>query len=178
MFSRESAAKAVITADWAIAAPALNSAAPAERSPKGDSVSATPTLTAYLQPQSPYQQQQNLTHFVSCHSSYRNFTTRIANGSKICHNLPMAKTSQMQIRLDDQLKADAESVLSQLGLSPTEYIRMSLRQLVMRKGIPFEARIFNEETIAALNEDVSGNKRYSGPDAFDEMMKDALLEKD
>jgi len=28
-----------MTADWAIAAPALNSAAPAERSPKGDSVS-------------------------------------------------------------------------------------------------------------------------------------------
>lgn len=84
----------------------------------------------------------------------------------------------MQIRLDDQLKAEAESVLSQIGLSPTEYIRMSLRQLVMRKGIPFEARIFNEETIAALNEDVSGNKRYSGPEAFDDIMKDAMSETD
>jgi len=31
--------EAVITADWAIAAPARNRAAPAERSPKGDSVS-------------------------------------------------------------------------------------------------------------------------------------------
>jgi DNA-damage-inducible protein J len=90
----------------------------------------------------------------------------------------MAKTSQMQIRLDDQLKTDAESILSQIGLSPTEYLRMSLRQLVMRKGIPFDARVFNDETIAALNEDVSANKRYYGSDAFDDMMKDITTESD
>ncbi len=88
----------------------------------------------------------------------------------------MAKTSQMQIRLDDQLKADAESVLSQIGLSPTEYVRMSLRQLVMRKGIPFDVRVFTDETVASLNEDVSENKHYNGPNAFDDMMKDITSE--
>ena len=41
----EYVAEAVITADWAIEAPALNSAAPAERSPKGDSVSANATFS-------------------------------------------------------------------------------------------------------------------------------------
>ena len=90
----------------------------------------------------------------------------------------MAKTAQMQIRIDPDLKSDAEGILSEIGLSATEFVRMSLRQLVMRKGLPFEARIPNAETIAAIQEDVSQNKRYSGKGAFDEMMADILTESD
>jgi hypothetical protein len=40
-----------IAADWAIEAPARNRAALAERSPKGDSVSAIPTRTGYFRQQ-------------------------------------------------------------------------------------------------------------------------------
>ena len=72
-----------------------------------------------------------------------------------------SKTAQMQIRLDPKLKKEAEGLLEQLGLSPTEFVRMALRQLVMKKEIPFETRIPNAETIAAMNEDISKYKRYS-----------------
>ena len=58
----------------------------------------------------------------------------------------------MQIRIEPELKAEAETVLSRLGLKPTEYIRMALSQLVLHKGLPFDARIPNEDTIAALEE--------------------------
>ena len=37
----------------------------------------------------------------------------------------------MQIRIGPELKAEAEAVLSRLGLKPTEYIRMALSQLVL-----------------------------------------------
>ncbi len=75
----------------------------------------------------------------------------------------MSKTKQMQIRLEPELKAEAEAVLSQLGLNPTEFIRMALRQLVMRNGLPFDASIPNAETIAALEEPTNGLKRFGSP---------------
>ena len=76
----------------------------------------------------------------------------------------MTKTKQMQIRLEPELKTKAEAVLSQLGLKPTEFIRMALRQLVMHNGLPFDARIPNAETIAALEEPTNGLKRFGSPE--------------
>ena len=55
----------------------------------------------------------------------------------------MKKTEQLQVRLEPKLKAEAEAVLSQLGLKPTEFVRMALRQLVMRRGLPFDAHLPN-----------------------------------
>ena len=86
----------------------------------------------------------------------------------------MTKTAQMQIRIDPSLKADAESILTAIGLSPTEYVRMSLRQLVMRQGLPFEARIPNAETVAAINEPREGLPRYTPSQA----MMDGILSGD
>ena len=57
----------------------------------------------------------------------------------------MKKTEQLQVRLEPELKAEAEAVLSQLGLKPTEFVRMALRQLVMRRGLPFDAHLPNSE---------------------------------
>ena len=76
----------------------------------------------------------------------------------------MTKTKQMQIRLDPELKTKAEVVLSQLGLKPTEFIRMALRQLVMHHGLPFDARIPNPETIAALEEPTNTLRRFGSPE--------------
>lgn len=59
----------------------------------------------------------------------------------------MKKTEQLQVRLEPKLKAEAEAVLSQLGLKPTEFVRMALRQLVMRRGLPFDAHLPNSEVV-------------------------------
>lgn len=45
-------------------------------------------------------------------------------------------------------------------MKPTEFIRMSLRQLVMRKGLSFDARIPNAETLDALKEPAERLKRF------------------
>lgn len=66
----------------------------------------------------------------------------------------------MQIRLEPELKSRSEEVLAQLGLKPTDYIRMALRQLVMRQGLPFDARIPNADTRSALAEPVERLKRF------------------
>ena len=72
----------------------------------------------------------------------------------------MAKTTQMQIRLEPELKAESERILAQLGLKPTEYIRMALRQLVYRKGLPFEVHVPNAETVEAIREPWRGREQY------------------
>ena len=63
--------------------------------------------------------------------------------------------TKIQARVDSQLKADAERILSTLGMTTTDLMRMTLRQLVMRKGVPFDVRVPNEETMEALEEDMS-----------------------
>ena len=78
--------------------------------------------------------------------------------------IAMSKTTQMQIRLEPELKTQAEAVLAQLGLKPTEFVRMALHQLVMRNGLPFDARIPNAETIAALEEPTNGLQRFGSPE--------------
>ena len=72
----------------------------------------------------------------------------------------MSRTKQMQIRIEPELKAEAEAVLSRLGLKPTEYIRMALSQLVLRKGLPFDAHIPNSDTVAALEEPANNLRQF------------------
>ncbi|MDR0917615.1 MAG: type II toxin-antitoxin system RelB/DinJ family antitoxin [Oscillospiraceae bacterium] len=50
----------------------------------------------------------------------------------------MAKTSLVQVRVDDDLKASADALFAHLGLDTQTAIRMFLRQSVMRDGLPFE----------------------------------------
>ena len=81
----------------------------------------------------------------------------------------MLRTKQMQIRIEPELKAEAEAVLSQLGLKPTEFIRMTLSQLVLRKGLPFDACIPNADTVAALEEPTDSLRQF---DSTEELFTD------
>ena len=60
--------------------------------------------------------------------------------------------SIVKSRIEPKLKADAERVLEQLGLSVSDVIRLTLRQIVARRGLPFDVKIPNEVTIAAIRE--------------------------
>ena len=78
-------------------------------------------------------------------------------------------TVNMSIRMDTELKKQAETMLSDMGLNMTTAMNMFLRQVVRQGRIPFEIAtdIPNEETVAAIKEMddmLSGKipaKRYS-----------------
>ena len=53
----------------------------------------------------------------------------------------MANTSALYVRLDPQLKSDAESILSQLGISPSSMIQMLYKQIILHRGIPFDVTL-------------------------------------
>ena len=86
--------------------------------------------------------------------------------------------SRIQASIEEPLKREGERILEELGLTTTELIRMTFRQLVMKKGIPFDVsipHIPNAETLAAFKEaENSGNlKTYSSVDeAFSDMLKE------
>ena len=49
----------------------------------------------------------------------------------------MANTSVVYARIDTNLKDNAESILSQLGIPVSVFIDMAYRQVILRDGIPF-----------------------------------------
>ena len=53
----------------------------------------------------------------------------------------MSNTTAVYARIDTTLKDNAESILSQLGISPSSAIQMLYSQIVLKKGIPFDLRL-------------------------------------
>ena len=87
-------------------------------------------------------------------------------------------TTNINIRVDLELKQSAESLFNDLGLNMSSAITMFLKSAVSHDGIPFEVkRIPNLETRTALaeydemKENPDKYKRYS---SFDEMMDEVL----
>lgn len=53
----------------------------------------------------------------------------------------MEKMTLVQARTPEKVKADAVDILSKLGLNLSTYVNMSLNQLVIQEGIPFEVKL-------------------------------------
>ena len=53
----------------------------------------------------------------------------------------MANTSTVYARIDTEIKENAESILSQVGISPSSAIQMFYSQIVLKRGMPFELRL-------------------------------------
>ena len=62
----------------------------------------------------------------------------------------MPKTKTITVRLDPELKEDVEGILAQLGLSTSQAIVLFYRQVRLHQGLPFEVRVPNAVTRAAL----------------------------
>ena len=68
----------------------------------------------------------------------------------------MAKTETIRARVEPELKCRAEEVFSELGLSPTEAITLFYTQVTLHRGLPFEVRIPNAETLEAMRQARAG----------------------
>jgi len=76
----------------------------------------------------------------------------------------VANTTNLNIRVDAELKRQAERVFSELGLSLSSAMNIFLKNSVRYGGIPFEMRLEepNEITIKAI-EDVEAGRNLRGP---------------
>ena len=68
----------------------------------------------------------------------------------------MAKTAVVRARIEPNLKTDAEYILRELGLSPTDAVTMLYRQVILRRGLPFEVTIPNDVTLKTFQDTDAG----------------------
>ena len=81
------------------------------------------------------------------------------------------KTAVLHTRIAPALKTQAETVFDKIGLSSSDAIRIFFKQVILRKGIPFDVAIPNKETAATLkkSERNIGIRTFEAPeDAFAE----------
>ena len=88
-------------------------------------------------------------------------------------------TTNINVRIDTELKQSAEELFDDLGLTMSAAITMFLKSAVNHDGIPFEVKRFtpNAETRAALAEYDEMKKnpgKYKRYDSFDDLMTEVL----
>jgi DNA-damage-inducible protein J len=64
----------------------------------------------------------------------------------------MHKEATVNARIEPKLKADAEHILHEVGLSSAEAVRLFYKQICLHKGLPFEVSIPNAVTQHAMKD--------------------------
>ena len=66
----------------------------------------------------------------------------------------MAITTPTQIRIDKNVKEQANALFANLGLDMSSAVNMFLRQCILRGGLPFAVEMpkYNQETLNAMAE--------------------------
>jgi len=79
-------------------------------------------------------------------------------------------TTMVHIRVDEQVKAQATEALASMGLSVSDAVRMMLVRVAAEKALPFDVRVPNAETVAAMRElDEGRGRRF---DSVEDLMAD------
>ena len=81
----------------------------------------------------------------------------------------------INIRVDNDLKKNAEAIFEEIGLGMTSALTIFLKAVVRNNGIPFSLEIPNEKTLKAFKEvdDISsGKKKAKKYHSVDELRKD------
>lgn len=64
----------------------------------------------------------------------------------------MATTEMVHIRIDKRVKARATRALASMGLSVSDAVRVLLTRVAAEKALPFEVKVPNAATAAAMRE--------------------------
>lgn len=90
----------------------------------------------------------------------------------------MAATAFVRARIDETLKDEAAAVLAELGLTVSDVVRMTLTRVAKDRALPFELKVPNAETRAAIESSRATMKarqaRFTDPkELFDALDQEA-----
>ena len=87
-------------------------------------------------------------------------------------------TVNVTFRIDENLKADADELFSDLGLSLSAAFNMFLRQSLREQGIPFAVtrKEPNAETLAAIEEVINRRNLHDPFNTVEDLMEDLNAE--
>jgi len=74
----------------------------------------------------------------------------------------MSATEMVHVRIDKRIKTQASKTLSAMGLSVSDAVRVLLTRVAAEKALPFEVKVPNAKTAAAMRE-----ARKGGLPSFD-----------
>ena len=84
----------------------------------------------------------------------------------------MSKTS-MSIRLDSEVKEQAQQVFSNLGMDMTTAFNIFLRQAIQYQGLPFDVRLDVNRKLLEVLMDLDQNRNMSQPfESVSDLMED------
>lgn len=86
----------------------------------------------------------------------------------------MAATAFVRARVDEKLKEEAAAVLAEMGLTVSDLVRITLTRVAKDGALPFDLKIPNAETRAAIEESRtlarSRQSRFAGAqELFDDL---------
>ena len=86
--------------------------------------------------------------------------------------------ANINVRIDERVKKDAEAVFAEIGMTPTTAINLFYRQVIRTNGIPFSlsASQPNKKTAKAIKEVEKMDRKNEGKtfSGVDELMEDLL----
>jgi DNA-damage-inducible protein J len=77
------------------------------------------------------------------------------------------KTTTVRARIEPAVKREAEETLHELGLSASEAINLFYRQIIYNRGLPFEVKLPNRETLETFAKTDAGEDVHRAKDADD-----------
>ncbi len=81
-------------------------------------------------------------------------------------------TVNVTMRMEKELKEEAEALFADMGLSLNAACRMFLKRAVMEQRIPFEVRRIDRKTLKALAEAEQGKNVSGSFDSVDKLMEE------
>ena len=101
----------------------------------------------------------------------------------------MSKTANLYVRIEPDLKEQAEQILSALGIPASNAINMFYKQIILQRGLPFDLKLpetavlnFNNMTEQEIDselqkgiDDVKNGKVKPAKKAFADIRKDYML---
>jgi DNA-damage-inducible protein J len=77
------------------------------------------------------------------------------------------KTTTARARIRPDIKAEAESIIHELGLSVSTAFELFYRQIILNRGLPFDVRIPNVTTRRAIEDARKGHgEKFPSTDAL------------
>jgi len=73
----------------------------------------------------------------------------------------MPATEMVHVRIDKRIKTKAAKALATMGLSVSDAVRVLLTRVAAEKALPFDVKVPNATTVAAIREARTGNCRRS-----------------
>ncbi len=68
----------------------------------------------------------------------------------------MPATEMVHVRIDKRVKTKAAKTLASMGLSVSDAVRVLLTRVAAEKALPFEVKVPNATTVAAIREARTG----------------------